>query len=229
MSISTARFQIALVLLVLPFLAKAQSYEKEGWDLKKEGEGIFVYTKSVPGFEYKAIKVYANFNTSMSSIIAVLKDVPAYTSWVYICKESNNLKKLSETEEYYFTETAPPWPLRNRDVVVKSTFSQDPVTKIVTSRFVAVEDESYPEVDGLVRIKEMEGEYVLMPQDDGSIDIHYQLKANPAGLLPVWLVNMTIANGPFQSFLKLKTKVSEEKYQRARYDFLEEPKFGRNQ
>ena len=197
--------------------------EDSEWELKKEAHGISVYTKSIPGTDLKVIKVYTNINTSLSSIIAILKDVPSFTSWVYICEQAKCLKNVSPTEEYYYIESEPPWPIRNRDVVVHSTFSQDPKTKVVTSRFVGIEDAAYPEVDGLVRITDMEGEYLLVPQQDGTVDIHYQLRVDPAGIIPAWLVNMTIGIGPYNSFLKLREMVMEEKYQRAHYDFIEEP------
>ena len=77
--------------------------DNNGWKLKKQQDGISVYSREVAGSRFKEIKVTVNIQTSLSGIIALFKDVPSYTSWVYLCDNPETVKQGSETEAYYYS------------------------------------------------------------------------------------------------------------------------------
>ncbi len=51
-------------------------FGQEGWDLKKDKDGIKAYTKPVEGSAMKAIKATTEFNCSLETCLAVLRDIP---------------------------------------------------------------------------------------------------------------------------------------------------------
>jgi hypothetical protein len=50
--------------------------------------------------------------------------------------------------------------------------------------------------------------------------VQYELRVDPAGSLPAWLVNMLSSKGPYESFLNLKTQLLKPKYANAKFSFI---------
>ena len=195
--------------------------DNNGWKLKKQQDGISVYSREVAGSRFKEIKVTVNIQTSLSGIIALFKDVPAYPLWVYLCEKPETVKQGSETEDYYYSETAAPWPVSNRDVVVYSRIRQDPDTKVVTSKSKNVTG-IVPEKKGIVRIPMLKSLWTLIPKGNGRVDVSYELIVDPGGWIPAWLVNMTMAVGPYNTILNMREELKKEKYQSAKYTCIKE-------
>lgn len=195
--------------------------DEGGWNPKKQQDGISVYSREVAGSKFKEIKVTVNIQTSLSSIIALFKDVPAYTSWVYLCDKSETVMQGRETEDYYYSETAAPWPISNRDVVVYSRVRQDPDTKVVTSESENVTG-LVPEKKGIVRIPMLKSVWTLIPKENSTVDVSYELSVDPGGWIPAWLVNLTMATGPYNTILSMREELKKEKYQSTKFTFIKE-------
>ncbi|QMW04731.1 hypothetical protein [Spirosoma foliorum] len=73
-----------------------------------------------------------------------------------------------------------------------------------------------------IRVVEWFATWEVRPQADKQLLIDYQCHVNPGGSLPTWLVNLTAANGPYDSFKLLRKTVQEARYQGHRYSFLNE-------
>jgi hypothetical protein len=52
--------------------------------------------------------------------------------------------------------------------------------------------------------------------DSRTIKAEYTLYADPGGSVPAWLVNLFIADGPLESFQKLKEHIKKPAYANAR-------------
>jgi len=62
------------------------------WDLAKEGHGIQVSTRKVSGSKFKEYKGIMTVEASLSSLVALVNDVPAYPKWIDTCKEGKILR-----------------------------------------------------------------------------------------------------------------------------------------
>lgn len=113
-----------------------------------------------------------------------------------------------------------PWPVTNRDFIVKISILQDPVSKIIT-----VLAENYPdylpEKKALVRIRNSSGKWLIEPLPNGRVRVEYQLYVDPGGVVPASLVNMFLGKGPLESFKSLKKRVAMKQYANARLSFIE--------
>ena len=78
-----------LFLLMILQTTNLTEQDNNSWELKKEDDGISVYTREVEGSAFKELKINFNVKTTLSAIIALFKDVPSYPDWVYKCKESD--------------------------------------------------------------------------------------------------------------------------------------------
>lgn len=200
-----------LLPLLLSILFVQATVAQQHWALKLNKDDIKVYTKNLDNSPYKAVKTECTLVTSLSKLTAVLLDIDKSTDWVYSTKSVKVLKQVSPTELYYHSEIAVPWPVNNRDFIVRLAVTQDPATKVVT--MLGENQPRYlPDVKGVVRIPHSYSKWVLYPLSNGRVKIEYVLEVNPGGSIPAWLINLFATRGPYETFQKLKTQVSKPMY-----------------
>jgi len=204
-----------LFLLITATAASAQT----NWKLKSTSDGIKVYSSEVADSKFKALRVECNFQATLAQIVTVLLDVKTCTEWVYHTKSITLLKQPSPAEIYYYSEVSLPWPTSNRDFVAHLIVSQDEQTKVVTVDGPAVNG-LVPLKDGIVRVTNSKGKWVITPLGKDEIKVEYTLHVDPAGSLPAWLVNMVASEGPTQSFKKLKLQLKKPEYKNASLVFI---------
>jgi hypothetical protein len=189
------------------------------WVLRKNKNGIAIYTRYEDGFSIKELRLVDTVQSSLSGIVGLLLDTKNYTSWVYHCSESKTLKLINDQEEYDYELISVPWPFNDRDLISDSKISQDSSTKTVTINTVAAPG-YIPDVDGVVRIKQFNSVYILTKLAGGKIKIDYTVYADPGGNIPVWLINANIVSGPYNTFFSMNERLSQ--YQSASFSFIKE-------
>jgi len=193
---------------------------QEDWKLKQNKDGIEIYTKPIENSNLKGIRVRCSLPVTLSQLVTVIMDVNTAVEWVYSTKSSTLLKKISAAELYYYSEVSLPWPISNRDFVAHLKVNQDPHTKVVTIDGPVVAN-YVPEKKDIVRVKNSFGKWVLTPQKTG-VRIEYTLETDPGGSLPAWLVNLFVAKGPHETFVKLKKQLAKDEYKDATVAYIKD-------
>ncbi|RFZ94604.1 lipid-binding protein [Mucilaginibacter conchicola] len=209
------RFLLFLTISLFAISAFAQT----DWVLKSNTNGIKVYAASVPNSKFKAIRVECTYNATPAQIAAVLLDVNTCTEWVYHTKSIKLLKQPAPNEVYYYSEVSLPWPASNRDFTAHLTATQDAETKVVTVDGPAVNG-LVPAHDGVVRVTESTGKWIITPLEGGKSKVEYTLHVNPAGALPAWLVNMFATEGPTKSFEGLRSQLQKPQFRNVSLAFI---------
>ncbi|MFL5765351.1 MAG: START domain-containing protein [Bacteroidia bacterium] len=213
--------RLFLLFFCIAFLTGFQPQDT-AWQLKKFEQGISVYTRNTESSKYKELKAVYQVKTSLSSIIALLNDVPTYPEWVFRCGSSKVLQHISDQDLIRYQTVVAPWPVDNRDMVVEAKTSQDEKTGIVYQR-VSGRPDFIKEAPNHVRIREFRGLWTLTPKPGGMVEVQYELLVNPAGNIPAWIVNMAVVDGPFETSVNMKEWLKKEKYQKASFPFIKEP------
>ena len=190
------------------------------WKLIKEDTGIKVFSKTVPDSKIKAIKAELILKASASQLVALLLDVNTATEWVFHTKSCVLIRKISDSELYYYSEVSLPWPLENRDFVAHIKVFQDPKTKVVTVDAPAVPGWMAAK-NGIVRISHSVGLWIITPIDKEKIKLEYSLQVDPGGVIPAWVVNTFAAQGPIESFKKMRVQLKLPQYKNASLPFIE--------
>ncbi|RYY97207.1 MAG: lipid-binding protein [Chitinophagaceae bacterium] len=174
-------------------------FAQGGWKLTRSQDGLRIYQSENSGF--KNIKVEATMPGSLDRLQQVLYNVGDFKNWVYGNKTAHQLKQVAANEYLYYSETALPWPLSNRDAVVHARVMRD------GDRSLRITETSaagvMPEQPGKVRVHRSAISWTATPAAPGSINIVYVFEAEPGGKLPAWLVNNFAEKGPYESFKKL--------------------------
>ena len=213
---------LALAATVALALSAARAAD-EGWTLKKSGDGIEIYLRDYPGSKTKEFRAVMRIpGTSLSGMMAVFDDAPSYPRWMHNCIEARVVKKISLSERFTYSATRAPWPVSPRDMVTHTLVRQDPKTLAVTLEIHAVPD-YLPPVSGRVRVPKLDALWTFSPGGNGGVLVTYQMHSEPGGSLPAGLANMAVTDMPYNTFIKLRNIVREEKYAKARFPQITEP------
>lgn len=192
------------------------------WELQKEKDGIQVYTRSVDGYPYKAIRsvVYLE-DTRLSSVVSLIRNSKECPEWSDSCASATIIEWVSELENYVHTITDLPWPVKDRDLVSHVIWHQDPETFVVTMQGNATRGK-LEENEGIVRLTEAQVNWELTALENGALKVVFEAHINPASLLPSWITNMLLVDSPYNSMEGLRQRVKLELYQGVELSYIEE-------
>lgn len=195
----------------------------QNWELKRDKGGIKVYVRDQPGTDIKELKFTTQVDATLSTIAAVLTHVEGYDDWCYAALGSRVIKKISDSEVYYYTEADFPWPFDNRDLVLHSKVWQDKKTLALHSKSTSAHWME-KEKEGLVRIDKAEINWTFTPLENGKVRVDYSLNSDPGGNIPAWMVNLAADQGPLQTMAMFKEMLEKEKYKTKKLAFVTNPK-----
>lgn len=202
-------------LLLLHFAVSASPT----WELKKNQDSIKVYTANADNSNVKSVRVECIINATPSQLAALLLDAKAHEQWVYSTKSSYAIRSIGPGRQLYYSEISMPWPLANREVVVNFSVSQQPATKVLTIKAIAVDGELQPKKDK-VRVVRSNVIWTVTPLAPNRLKIDYIADADPGGSIPAWITNMFLTKGPYETFRQLRQEVAKPAYKNARFDFI---------
>jgi len=208
------KFTAILISMCLLFQQPVKS--QEGWTLKKDKNGIKVFSRKNKDFKFDELKVETLFDGKISQLAAVIFDIKNQKSWVYKTAKSELLKTVTATDIFYYTEIEVPWPLNNRDMAVHMTVKQNPQTKIMT--IVAKNEEDYlPAKKDKVRIKYSNATWIATPVSHSQYKVEYRIQFDPGDDVPAWILNLFSTAGPYESFINLKEKLKQPQYAQIKF------------
>lgn len=196
------------------FLVLFSFFEISAWELKKDSEGIQVFTRQIEGSQLREFKAVTVYKGSLKSIVAVMRDPDAACSWFPDCREFRLLKVNSPFSSVGYMRIKAPFPVSDRDNITQTVLSQDKKSKAVRISITAF-PKYIPETSGVVRVTKAQGYWLFTPKSETETEIVYQVHAEPGGALPDMIANQFVTESPFKALKNLKNKAKEDKYQNA--------------
>jgi hypothetical protein len=185
----------------------------EGWTLELDKNGIQIYTRDWPGSDFVAVKTVQTIKSSLSNIIANFLDVESFPEWVRDMKHGELVEDFDENmERSIYMHMGLPWPMKDRDIVIRQAISQDPKTlqiRMTESKHEGIIEEK----EGLLRIPRVNSEFVLTPTQEGVI-MTWQGHNEPGGFIPSFFVNWMIENIFYDSSLNMKNRFEAPEYRK---------------
>jgi hypothetical protein len=190
--------------------------------LKKDKNGIQVYTRSVDGYSYKAIRSVVHLEeTRLSSVVSLIRNSKDCPGWSDSCVSATIIEWVSELENYVHTITDLPWPVQDRDMVSHVIWQQDPETLVVTMQGNATRGK-LEENEGVVRLTEAQINWELTALENSVVKVVLEAHINPASLLPSWITNMLLVDSPYSSMVGLRERVKLKSYQEVELAYIHE-------
>ncbi len=193
---------ISTALLITVTSVIAQDNE---WPLKKNKDGIEVFTRVDEESGLIEFKSTITLATNLETLINVFNDVEGYTKWMADTKVSTVLEKNNSNESYIYFEVQVPWPLENRDMPLYQKIEKTPNGMYIY--LTGVED-YIPHKKGITRIENAVGYWKFTQLPDNKINVMYGFLADPGLNIPNWIINLFIVDGPYKTLLNLKEIVN---------------------
>ncbi|RYY41824.1 MAG: hypothetical protein EOO08_01460 [Chitinophagaceae bacterium] len=196
------------IFAALFFLFASVTMQAQGnWKLTRDKEGIRVYESDGSGF--RNIKVECTLAGTLAGFENTLRNVGNFHNWVYANKTAGIIRGAGADEYYYYSETALPWPLQNRDAVIRARVERDPKGGWLRLTEVS-QDGILPAKSGKVRIERSSISWLVTQADPGRLHIVYIFQADPGGSIPPVVANAFADKGPYESFRKLALLLKEK-------------------
>lgn len=181
-------------------------YAESDWELKKDKDGIKVYTRDVEGSSFKEFKgVTVIDNVTITQVLDVIFDVKNYDKLFPDLSGQKVIEQKGKYHNIHYSVLHTPWPVSDRDDVneMDTKISDDGNSAFVS---VNVRKGLVDEKKGLVRISEGKGFWKLTKEGNG-VKVVYQYHGNPGGSIPAWLANSFVVSHPFETLENLHKRL----------------------
>ncbi len=194
-----------LLLITCLFLAPyIPLTSQESWTLSKDEHQIKVWTRPCEGSAIKEFKMEAVMEESQETVIATLIDIPNITEWYMYVSEVNIDSIIGNNRAKYLILFDLPWPVRDRFVDTDARIEmQDGIAKVS----ITASKNGRKEYKGNVKVSVMRASYEIKALSENQTLVTHYGHMEPAGLIPAWLANSGVSDGPLESFLAFRKRM----------------------
>lgn len=196
--------------ITVPLQADTQA-PADGWEHIDLADGIHVWKHEQPGQIIPGFRGQVVIGADLATVTRAVEDYRFHTEWMHRCAESTVLEQLSAHESIMYNRTDSPWPVSDRDVVVKTNKRVSPDGTQIELSFRNVKYGKKPQIDGVVRMPKLVGHYQLTRVAASKTKVEYQVEANPGGSLPDWIVKRVAKEMPYETLSRLRERVLEKR------------------
>ena len=193
--------------------------ESLDWDMKRDRDGIQVFTATVPDSRHKAVRGTMQVAAPLKDFVALVLDTEACSDWAALCKESYVAARESDVEFHVYTYNDLPWPVADRDAVAHVLWSVDSESgraDMVATIASGVVDKH----KRALRLSEGITSWTFTPNADGTL-VESFAHLNPGGGVPAWVTNMLLVDSPFDTLKAMRKVVTSGAYAEHSVSFLE--------
>jgi hypothetical protein len=189
------------------------------WELVYKAENLSVQRRDYESSELDEIKGIVRLKATLNAIMALLKDAKFNRDWVYRSGGASILQDYGYPQAYVYGVVDAPFPMRDRDTVVRFDYQQDPVTKEITITITNFPDFIPPKA-AYIRVPIIGGFWRLKPEKDGWVEVTYQVYGDPGGWIPTWIANRAAIVSVQNTLRNMISAVT--RYEGATSEFVEE-------
>ena len=196
----------------------------EDWKLRKEENGIRVLTRPQPGSDFAAVRAEMVLqNVSLAALTALIEDPSACSLLESRCAEARVLERTSAQEMLVYRHNDMPFPIKDRDMVLRVITVQNPETLQVAITLVS-EDGILPENPRRVRLPSAASAWYFTPLGEGRVEVVSEGHIDPGASLPAWALNRFLVDAPFATMEAVADAVATAPFRAAVRSGILEPR-----
>lgn len=207
-------FSALFLALLVPGYASASEWQSIG-----DIDGVNVWKKEVEGSSLLAFRGVVTADVEIGQVMSVFLDHRQRKNWVAKHADDKNLEAGSGFQEYWIHFNTP-FPVSDRDYVLRSDGYRDPDKRTFTCKIKSVVRKDAPEKKCCVRAQ-LHGTYYrfeALPGPTPRTRLTVEVHTDPRGMLPKWLVNMIQRKWPSDT---LNGLIREAKKQKAHAEYAD--------
>lgn len=206
--------------IIFSFIVLISVPAQNNWELKKEVDGIKVFTKKTGDLKYDAFKVETTISSSIEACAAVIQD---HSAFMYLYDDTKMADiHLQEGDEriVFYVRTGLPFPVRDRDAFYDNYFSYDQEQQAILVEFICLK--GLDKNKRTIRIENCKGLWFFQDMGKNQVLVRHEFQADPGGLIPAWIVNKKTVDSPIKTIQALKELVNKEQYQDSEFSFIQD-------
>jgi hypothetical protein len=181
------------------------------WNLRKESDGIYAYTRSLEGSRFDEYRVETTMKGNLESFYALIKDFDSYPEFFADTENIQILKNLPD-EHVMYIHTNAPFPAKDRDGVFRNVFRYLPDRDLLRIDISCVND-GYVASKRLIQIKSCGGFWEVTEKNQDEIFVRHQFVADPGGRVPAFIINLKTVQNPINTLKSIRDYIGSPKYQ----------------
>ena len=186
---------------------------KGPWEQVRNEKGIVVHRRTIAGSHLHEFRGVGVIEAPIASVLGVLNDSDHRLEWMKEAAANKRIESVDSYTEIFYSRTKAPWPVSDRDVVLRAKTTIDPAAGQVRIDIESEENPAWPPQKGAVRMPFLRGHWYLWPENGGAhTRAEYQMHANPGGSLPDWIINMVSKKIPFETIAGMQQQVKRRRY-----------------
>jgi len=205
-------------------LAAAQA----DWSPLGEEDGVRIYRRDIPGTSLYEFRGVGEVKASMAKIISIISEPSKMPRWLEGCIHGELVDRnytvkdpkapFSSQYSVFYAITKSPWPLHNRDYVIKSHVVVTPATPSIPAGLTVdtqtIDHPKYPPVKSMVRLPLMRSKLAMTPLGGGNerTEVDFSVVLDPGGNIPDFVVNFISHDLPLKTLSALNDLVKDNDY-----------------
>ena len=200
---------IVAALLSITSLTATAATDAAKLSLNRNNIKVWNYqTDNNPIIQYRA---ETTFDVPFERAVAVVLDVERTPHWVPYVGKAQLLSRDEKKGEFTLYMVLDfPFPLKDRDVVIKGKMSKN-ADGSISIKNNAIKN-NYPEQPDVIRLTRYEGDWTFQKLANNKVKVSTTGYADPAGAIPLSFVNMFVQQQPYQMLMKMKKEVNNPLY-----------------
>ena len=200
---------IVAALLSITSLTATAATDTAKLSLNRNNIKVWTYqTENNPIIQYRA---ETTFDVPLERAVAVVLDVERTPQWVPYVGKAQLLSRDEKKGEFILYMVLDfPFPLKDRDLVIKGKMSKNADGSISIKNNVI--QNNYPEQPDVVRLTKYTGDWTFQRVGNNKVKVTTTGYADPAGSIPLSFVNMFVQQQPYQMLMKMKKEVNNPLY-----------------
>ena len=184
-----------------------QAEGEAAWKEVAIDRDVTVWSRDQTGRVLPELRARGQIYGELFHAMAVILDNERSCEWVPNCTESQEIKRLDARTTWVYSVTNSPWPVSDRDTVVKVVAETiEPNNKYRV--LMQAQPDFLPLVEGRVRIPYSNIYFLLKRVNADTIEIEYGLDVDPGGALPKWMVRRTARKTLIETIIALEAQVA---------------------
>lgn len=189
--------------------------DASSWRLVSDKSGIQVYTKHEDTSRIKTFRGVTRFRMDKLNVLSgVLNDTPNMPRWMHFVSKTKEIRRSDYLNREYQFLTSLPWPLADREAIVRLLIRQPPEANGGVIIYVRSAPELLPPDKNYIRINQMDGIFSIVPTGNPQeIQVTYELIMDPGGYIPAWAANIVLKDIPHFTLERLRRIINRPEYQ----------------
>jgi len=179
------------------------------WTLVSRRDGVTTKKQDIPDSPLFAFRGETITEIPLGKLSSLILDDDKGPEWVDLMYLSTLIEKNQSNSKIIHQGYDLPWPLQDRDYVMKQTYHYDDATKVFTLNFESIQHPSMPKQDCCVRAVTYKTFWRLSVLKNGKTKAEVEVITDPKGSLPTWLINLIQEDWPYKTLTSLIKRVEK--------------------